>query len=54
MSCGIVSAVGVLLIIKDFKHERPIIDEETWGNGKGTPKVEGTEELIEGPVIADE
>ena len=54
MSCGIVSAVGVLLIIKGFKHERPIIDEETWGNGKGTPKVEGTEELIEGPVIADE
>jgi len=50
MSCGIVSAVGVLLIIKGFKHERPVIDEETWGNG--TPKDEGAEELIEGPIIA--
>ncbi len=47
MSCGIVSAVGVLLIIKGFKHERPIIDEETWGNGNGTAQEEVAGEVTE-------
>lgn len=55
MSCGVVSAFGVLLIIRGFKHERPIIDEATWGNGNGTtPKADDAEELIEGPIIVEE
>ena len=45
MSCGIVSALGVVLIIHGFKYERPIIDEETWGNG--TPKEEVAGEVTE-------
>ncbi len=53
LSCGIVSALGVLLIIKGFKHERPILDEETWANN-GPPKEDDAEDLIDGPVIADE
>jgi MFS family permease len=38
MSCGVVSAIGVLFIIFGFRHERPII-EGTWGDN-GIPKEE--------------
>ncbi len=53
MSCGVVSAVGVLLIIKGFKHDRPIIDEETWGNGNGTPKEEVAGEVTEEDALGE-
>ncbi|MGY5858423.1 MAG: MFS transporter [Candidatus Thorarchaeota archaeon] len=57
MSCGVVSAMGVLFIIHGFRHERPIIEGETWanGNGDGTPKeeVEVVDELTEEEVLAE-
>jgi len=34
MSCGVVSAIGVLFIVHGFRHERPIIEEATWGDVK--------------------
>ena len=51
MSCGVVSAIGVLFIIHGFRHERPIIDG-TWSDN-GTPKVETTDdELTEKELLA--
>lgn len=52
MSCGVVSAFGVVLIIHGFRHDRPILDEETWSNN-GTPKDEVVDELTEEQVQDD-
>ncbi|MGY5873542.1 MAG: MFS transporter [Candidatus Thorarchaeota archaeon] len=53
MSCGIVSMLGVLFIIHGFRHERPIIEEETWGNGNGTPKEEVAGEVTDEDVSVE-
>jgi hypothetical protein len=56
MSCGIVSAMGVLLIVHGFRHDRPVIEEETWGNGNGneTPKEEeALADLNEEEILAE-
>ncbi|MHA1850129.1 MAG: hypothetical protein ACTSW8_02580, partial [Candidatus Thorarchaeota archaeon] len=56
MSCGVVSALGVAFIIHGFKHDRPIIDEETWGNGNGPPKEEevpAADDMTEEEVLAE-
>ena len=52
MSCGVVSAFGVLLIIHGFRHDRPIIDEETWSNN-GTPKDDVVDDVTEEQVEDD-
>lgn len=50
MSCGVVSAIGVLFIVHGFRHERPVIEEATWGDVETSteeavlPELEGTEE----------
>jgi hypothetical protein len=31
-SCGVVSLLGVLMIVQGFKHDIPRVEEATWGN----------------------
>jgi hypothetical protein len=50
MSCGVVSAIGVLLIVHGFKHERPII-EDAWSDN-GTKATESTDVLTEEELLA--
>jgi len=53
MSCGVVSALGVAFIIHGFKHDRPIIDEETWGNGTPKEEVPAADDLTEEEVLSE-
>ena len=51
MSCGVVSAMGVLFIIHGFKHERPII-EGTWSDN-GAPKEEAAGEVTDEDAVVE-
>jgi MFS family permease len=54
MSCGVISAMGVILIVRGFKHERPII-EGTWSNNGDSEvaKEEEIEEMIDEKLLTD-
>jgi MFS family permease len=59
-SCGVVSFVGVMLIIYGFRHEAPVPDGETWANGDVVlpPEEAGAggavEEIAEGIQLEDQ
>lgn len=51
-SCGAVSLIGVLLIVRGFRHEVPISEEATWSDAR--PILEqASDELTKEQVIAD-
>jgi MFS family permease len=58
-SCGVVSFMGVMLIIYGFRHEAPEPDGETWANGDAVlppeeaAAVRAVEEISEGIQLED-
>jgi hypothetical protein len=44
-SCGVISFLGVVLIIHGFRHDAPEPDGETWANGDAVKSTEETKEL---------
>ena len=59
-SCGVISFIGVMLIIHGFRHEPPELDGETWANGdavlppeKSESVADEIEEVAEGIQLED-
>lgn len=58
-SCGVVSFMGVMLIIYGFRHEAPELDGETWANGDAVLPPEeaaaggAVDEIAEGIQLED-
>jgi hypothetical protein len=50
--CGLISLGGVLLIRNGLQQDRPLLEEETWGNGETAPD-SAPEELAEEIAIEE-